>query len=531
MTTTKLGLTETANGQANYLNVNTALSRLDQLVFARVIDRNLSAPPGSPANGAMYIPAATATGAWAGKENNLAWWLTDANQWFFLAPAEGMGLVYVLDENIFIYHNGTAWAEFSGGGGGSVDWGAIGGTLADQTDLQEALNDKEQVLTAGANITIDRTDPDNPVVSASASSGMTNPMTTQGDMVVEGTGGAPERLAKGTDGQILSMVSGSPEWADAGSGGLTSFTESYNTAVPNNILNSAMLVATGAGTNVDAVYAAKGTGSTLAQLADSTTTGGNKRGTRATDWQKFRGNADQVASGVSSTIAGGENNKASGSYSFSVGSGNSSTGGYSTAIGRNNTASGEASTSLGGFGAASGDYSYTQGNTCIADAAYSSARGLRSLARGVYGAQALCTKNIFNDGDCQARTLILVKRTSNATPVIMTSDNAAASASNQLNIPIRSSFLIKGRISAHNQSSNDASAWEFSALMKSTTGGTVSLVGSPTPTLIAQDAGSSTWDVAIGVNDTTKTFTVTVTGAASGVTQWTCHLESIESTT
>lgn len=35
-----------------------------------------------------------------------------------------------------------AWAEASGGGGGSVAWGSITGTLSDQTDLQNALNAK-----------------------------------------------------------------------------------------------------------------------------------------------------------------------------------------------------------------------------------------------------------------------------------------------------------------------------------------------------------------------------------------------------
>ena len=66
----------------------------------------------------------------------------------------------------------------------------------------------EKELTAGANISIDRTDPDNPVISASASSGMTNPMTTSGDIIVGGASGAPTRLAKGTDGQLLLMASG-----------------------------------------------------------------------------------------------------------------------------------------------------------------------------------------------------------------------------------------------------------------------------------------------------------------------------------
>jgi len=85
----------------------------------------------------------------------------------------------------------------SGGGGGSTDWGSIGGTLSNQTDLQNALDgkvntvagkqlsDENYTLTeknklsgvgdgaqvvsvvAGSNITIDNTDPQNPIVSSS----------------------------------------------------------------------------------------------------------------------------------------------------------------------------------------------------------------------------------------------------------------------------------------------------------------------------------------------------------------------------
>jgi hypothetical protein len=42
---------------------------------------------------------------------------------------------------------------------------------------------------------------------------LANPMTTAGDMVIGGASGAPTRLAKGTDGQVQTMVSGSPQWA------------------------------------------------------------------------------------------------------------------------------------------------------------------------------------------------------------------------------------------------------------------------------------------------------------------------------
>ena len=48
--------------------------------------------------------------------------------------------------------------------------------------------------------------------------GMANPMTTAGDLVKGGATGAPERLAVGSDGQVLKVVAGAPAWA-ADSGG------------------------------------------------------------------------------------------------------------------------------------------------------------------------------------------------------------------------------------------------------------------------------------------------------------------------
>ncbi len=43
--------------------------------------------------------------------------------------------------------------------------------------------------------------------------GFTNPMTAQGDLIQGGASGAATRLPKGTNGQILAMVSGAPAWA------------------------------------------------------------------------------------------------------------------------------------------------------------------------------------------------------------------------------------------------------------------------------------------------------------------------------
>lgn len=46
---------------------------------------------------------------------------------------------------------------------------------------------------------------------------MTNPMTTAGDMIRGGTSGAPERVAAGTNGHVMTMVAGVPGWALPGS--------------------------------------------------------------------------------------------------------------------------------------------------------------------------------------------------------------------------------------------------------------------------------------------------------------------------
>lgn len=45
---------------------------------------------------------------------------------------------------------------------------------------------------------------------------MENPMTTAGDVIKGGVSGAPTRLAKGTDGQVLTLAAGVPSWAASG---------------------------------------------------------------------------------------------------------------------------------------------------------------------------------------------------------------------------------------------------------------------------------------------------------------------------
>lgn len=159
-TTPNLGQTtwDPGNTQPDLL-YNSLLSVMDALVPTPVVtDKDLTAPPGSPVPGSLYIVASPATGLWVGRENNLVVY-TYANAWMFILPKPDW-LVFVADEAEGYRFNGSDWVVDSSGGGG-----------------------------------------------------FSNPMTTAGDLIVGGTAGAAQRLAKGTDGTVLTMTAGVQSWA------------------------------------------------------------------------------------------------------------------------------------------------------------------------------------------------------------------------------------------------------------------------------------------------------------------------------
>ena len=87
---------------------NEALRLLDALVHPGVLDRDLDTPPVDPQEGNHYIVGAGATGAWAGKDDQLAAFMDGA--WFFLPPVAGM-LAYVTDEARLLVWDGGSWGE------------------------------------------------------------------------------------------------------------------------------------------------------------------------------------------------------------------------------------------------------------------------------------------------------------------------------------------------------------------------------------------------------------------------------------
>ena len=74
MTLPKTGGTEWSAAQASpWAAVNDSLRRADALANrAIVVDRDLTAPPGSCADGSNYLVAASPTGLWSGQAGKLA---------------------------------------------------------------------------------------------------------------------------------------------------------------------------------------------------------------------------------------------------------------------------------------------------------------------------------------------------------------------------------------------------------------------------------------------------------------------------
>jgi len=85
---------------------NEALRLLDGLVQLSVLDRDLTAPPGSPADGDRHIVASGASGDWSGWDLNVALFTDGA--WLRLPPRTGWR-AWVEAEGLLLVYDGASW--------------------------------------------------------------------------------------------------------------------------------------------------------------------------------------------------------------------------------------------------------------------------------------------------------------------------------------------------------------------------------------------------------------------------------------
>lgn len=340
---------------------------------------------------------------------------------------------------------------------------------------------------------------------------------------------------------MYTPVSGS---APAG-GGVTGFTGSQNTSSPNNTVNASRLLVSASSTNADFVVQPKGTGAIVAQLPDSTATGGNKRGARAVDLQMQRTSANQVASG-SNSFTTGSDNVASGSYGTALGYTNTASGTYSTAIGTGNTCSADYAVGLGGSNSVSGVGAVALGYNNIASSNASIALGQQLTSNGSYSVATNFNNDVNskgysfvmlrggrlqNDytftigsyrsttGDGQATIKILHAATTNATPTAMTGSGGSATYA----FPSGRNVSVIATIQAMDSSGNGG-MFVRQALFSRTLAaqiGTTQTVG----TDIVSGALSG---ISVELAYSSGNLNVNVTGLGATNIQWLCKLELTE---
>lgn len=99
-----------------------------------------NAPPGSPADGDIFLVGDTPSGDFVGHENALAYWDDDSGAWLYFEPSEGARLTDLSD--------GTRY-EYSTASVTSGAWAAIN-DAATPYDLVVAIGDETTAQTTGA---------------------------------------------------------------------------------------------------------------------------------------------------------------------------------------------------------------------------------------------------------------------------------------------------------------------------------------------------------------------------------------------
>jgi len=451
---------------------------------------------------------------------------------------------------------------FGGGGGGTVDTVVAGtGISVNSTDpanpiiTNTSLNTDEVAkvssndttagylngkLVAGSNVTLtENNNGGNETLTIAATVPVTSVNTKTGAVTLTNTdvgAAATSHTHAATD-----ITSGTIATARLGSGtansttflrgdqvyatpptGVTGFTGSQNTGSPNNTVNASRLLVDATSTNADAVLQPKGTGAFQAQLADSASTGGNKRGVYAVDLQRGRSSADQVASGYGAGLLSGEANKASNQYSTVCGGFVNLSSGEQSFVGSgiSNTASGNNSVVCGGNG---NNVSGLESSVLCGNSNY--VYGKYSYVGGGVGAridrdyQYAFANGIFSTfGDCQYERYVQRRSTTNATQTELSNDGAAPGATTRIQIVSDTTYTFRILVTARRtDADNESAGYKIEGVIDNNAG-TTAFVGTPTVTAIAEDTAA--WDVVVEADNTNDALVIKVTGEASKTIRW-----------
>lgn len=229
--------------------------------------------------------------------------------------------------------------------------------------------------------------------------------------------------------------------------------------------------------NVGVALVTKGSGALSAQVPDSTTAGGNARGTNAVDWQQSRAAAAQVANGTSAVISGGANNTADGSNSWVPG-------------------------------------------------------GTSGSAKGRHSVGVWSGANIASVGDAQSVEAGARKQTTDATATRLTANNSGLlGITNTFNLPDFSAYTGRLLVVGKQVGGTAVAAWNIDVgLLRGSGVGTVVMYQGSGAAIVptASNGTGSAWRLDLAADTTNGGMSVTVTGAAATTINWNARLMAAE---
>lgn len=157
--------------------------------------------------------------------------------------------------------------------------------------------------------------------------------------------------------------------------------------------------------------------------------------------------------------------------------------------------------------------------------------GVGATNRSIVGNTSITSGQTDTSGDAQLGLYVLRAKTTNATATVLTANNSAVSTTNQVVLPNNATYGYRATVSARDTSTGDSSIWEIKGGIKrvANAASTV-LVGTPVIDLLGQDAGASTWVLAVTADTTNGALALTVTGVAATTIKWTASIRTTETT-
>lgn len=300
------------------------------------------------------------------------------------------------------------------------------------------------------------------------------------------------------------------------SGGLQYFTENEFTASPNNVINASQFIVLAGSTNADFIASSKGTGALQRQVANNLTSGGNKRGLDAVDFQVNRGSASQVASGDQSFIGQGSNNTATGLRSLIVNGINN------VATGQNSTVLNGNSNDVSGFNA-----SALNGNNNLLTGANSLGIGSYSDDNGVAGKIVFASGKEGATADVQTGWQHFRRSTSSNTPVALTSTGSSPNTTNIIILKDDQLTSFSGKLNVRSNT-NINKVWDIEGAITRGVGVASVAVLYSTFTVKYQDAGAAAWAANLVADTVNGGAYIEVIGQIGVFTRWSATIKNNE---